>query len=135
MVRVTAMIRIGLGMAQPDSRLNTGCGRCSFLLAERTRARRSPSYRSLQMSHTLSLAVFWSATVVGVAAQLLVIRSLLLGRTPGRSQTPAARAREAAWVLIPAAMFFAAVYFSWRRVERLPNNALQPHVATAEAAL
>lgn len=87
------------------------------------------------MPHTLSLVVFWSATVVGVGAQLLVIRSLLLGRTPGSSRTPAARAREAAWVLIPAAMFFAALFFTWRRVERLPNDSARPHVAAVEAAL
>ena len=87
------------------------------------------------MSHTLSLVVFWSAAVVGVAAQLLVLRSLLLGRTPGRSRTPVARAREAAWVLIPAAMFFAALFFTWRRVERLPNDLPRPHLSAAEAAL
>lgn len=74
-----------------------------------------------------SSLLFWSAAVVALAAQAMLIRSLLLGRSPGSIKTRWARWREAAWVLLPAVVLVLTLVASWRRVHRPePNVGIAP---------
>jgi hypothetical protein len=74
------------------------------------------------MSTDFSFALYWAAALTCVVAQGLVIRSLLLGRTPGARRTAWARAREVAWVLLPAVMLAAVLVSTWRAVRDAPND-------------
>jgi hypothetical protein len=74
------------------------------------------------MSTNLSFALYWLAALTCAIAQAMVIRSLLLGRTPGARRTAWARAREVAWVLLPAVMLAAVLVSTWRAVRAVPND-------------
>jgi len=79
-----------------------------------------------------SSLLFWSAAVVALAAQAMLVRSLLLGRSPGSVKTPWASLREAAWVLLPAVVLVLTLVASWRRVHRPEPNASSAPVAMLE---
>ncbi len=70
------------------------------------------------MPFWMSSLLFWCAAVVSLMAQAMLVRSLLLGRTPGSVKTRAAGFREATWVLLPAVVLVLTLYASWRRVHR-----------------
>jgi hypothetical protein len=70
------------------------------------------------MPHWLLTFLFWAAAVVAVVGQTMLVRSLLLGRTPGSVKTRAAGFREAAWVLLPALVLALTLVASWRRLHR-----------------
>ncbi|MFN8573386.1 MAG: hypothetical protein U0132_15140 [Gemmatimonadaceae bacterium] len=68
--------------------------------------------------------LFWPAALLCVVAQAMVLRSLLLGRTPGASKTTAGRAREVAWVILPALILGYTLFASWRAVRHGPNESV-----------
>ena len=79
--------------------------------------------------------LFWTAAVVCVVAQAMLVRSLLLGRTPGSVRTRAAGLREAVWVLLPALVLALTLVASWRKIyRREPAVGIAP-VAIGNAAI
>ena len=78
------------------------------------------------MAHTTSIALYWAAALTCLVAQGMVLRSLLLGRTPGARRTVWGRAREVAWVLLPAIMLGAVLVSTWRAVQAPPNERHAP---------
>ena len=75
------------------------------------------------MSYLASSILFWCAALVALGAQAMLVRSLLLGRTPGSVKTRAAGVREAAWVLLPAVVLVLTLVASWRRMHDPAPNA------------
>ena len=74
------------------------------------------------MPYWLSSLLFWCAAAVSLVAQAMLVRSLLLGRTPGSVKTRAAGVREVVWVLLPALVLALTLVASWRRVHRPESN-------------
>ena len=68
------------------------------------------------MFESFPKALFWAAAIVCGVAQLLVIRSLVLGRTPASSTTMSGRAREVLWILLPALALVVVLVATWSRV-------------------
>ena len=74
---------------------------------------------------TLRIALFWIATAVCVVAELVILRSLLVGRARAAERglpatAPVARTKrpaEIAWALLPAAGLLLVLYLTWRAVE------------------
>lgn len=78
--------------------------------------------------------VFWFAAVLCLMAQGMVLRSLLLGRTPAARTGTAARAREVAWVLIPAIVMVLVLIASWRAIHESTASAAAPVQTVLEPA-
>lgn len=70
------------------------------------------------MTPLVSSIIFWFAACVCVVAQAMVVRSLLLGRTPASVKTRMAEIREVAWVLLPAVALALTLVASWRMMHR-----------------
>ena len=64
--------------------------------------------------------LFWIATAVVAIAELLILRSALSGRAPGTVEaesSPARRAVELAYAIVPALALVAILYLTWRAIE------------------
>ena len=86
------------------------------------------------MNHTLSFVLYWAGALTCAVAQGFVIRSLLLGRTPGPRRTVWGRAREVAWVLLPAVMLAAVLVSTWRAVQGRPKERQRPAAVSGVVA-
>lgn len=79
------------------------------------------------MSTSFSTALFWIAATVAIVAQLAVLRSSLLGRTPGTDAPGKTHSKEIPWAVLPALMLAVTLYFSWQavRASQEPAEATQ----------
>jgi len=93
----------------------------------------------ISVSPTAAQILFWSAAVVAVVAQAMVLRAALAGRTPAASPAPAARFRELLWIVLPAIALIVVLWFTRDAVARSQSDELMPaamhRVAEAESRL
>ena len=128
----------GRGQWKPDAVAAAFAGTArSFDLSARPllplSARAPPS--SCQMSFWVASLLFWTAAVVCALAQAMLVRSLLLGRTPGSVKTRAAGLREVVWVLLPAVVLALTLVASWRKIHRAEPAAGMAPVAMGSAPI
>ena len=72
------------------------------------------------MTSLLSQVLFWSAAACCIAAQAIILRATLSGRTPGAPRTGGRaphRAGEIAWTILPAVALVVLLVFTWRAVQ------------------
>ncbi|MBV6522403.1 MAG: hypothetical protein MNPFHGCM_02551 [Gemmatimonadaceae bacterium] len=84
------------------------------------------------MSHGFSFLLYWCAAILALVAQAMLVRSLLLGRTPGAEKSRAAAIRETAWVLLPALMLLATLVLTWSRVRSWSPRTATPSAQVVE---
>lgn len=86
------------------------------------------------MSPNVADAVFWTAVVACVVAQVAITRSVLVARQPelpaGAHVAPARRSAELVWALLPAVALAAVLVLTWRTLH--PSAPTGSRVAAAE---
>jgi len=85
------------------------------------------------MFPSLSASLFWVATIVCLAAQIAVLRSSFLGRTPGASSSGKTGTREITWAVLPALMLVATLFFTWRAVDSRNSDRSLDEATSREA--
>ena len=70
-----------------------------------------------------TVVLFWTAAVCCVAAELVLLRSLLFGRARAAEQehardVHASRPVQIAWAIIPAIGLLFVLYLTWRAVDQ-----------------
>ena len=67
--------------------------------------------------------LFWSAALVALFAQVMVLRAAVAGRTPAASASSGGKVRELLWIVLPAVTLVVLLWFTWRAVERRAEGA------------
>jgi hypothetical protein len=60
--------------------------------------------------------LFVASAAIALLSQLVIVRSVLLGRAPASSPGRGARLAEIAWVVLPAIALIAVLFFTWNRI-------------------
>ena len=72
----------------------------------------------ISLSQPAAVLLFWSAAVISLVAQAMVLRAAFAGRTPAASKSTGGKARELIWIVLPALTLVVLLWFTWRAVAR-----------------
>ena len=81
------------------------------------------------MTHTLSVALFWASVACCLAAQVLIVRSVLAARRLPAASEEVPRAHggvELFWAVLPAVALAVLLLFTWRAIEAREARLLVP---------